>query len=61
MSRQLPAPEEAPIPLDASMLNGLPDPVFLVDLKHVIVDCNRAARQLLGRDTLGSMLEGAMA
>jgi two-component system phosphate regulon sensor histidine kinase PhoR len=57
MSTQSPAPEEVRIPLDASMLNGLPDPVFLVDLKHVIVDCNRAAKQLLGTDALGSMLD----
>jgi two-component system phosphate regulon sensor histidine kinase PhoR len=44
-------------PLDASMLDGLSDPVFLVDPKHVIVDCNRAAQQLLGEDALSTKLD----
>ena len=45
------------IPFDTSMLNGFPDPVFLVDRSHVIVDCNRTAKQLLGTDALGSKLD----
>jgi len=44
--------EENGISFDISMLNGLPDPFFFVDLNHVIVDCNRAAKQLLGSDVL---------
>ena len=49
--------EENGISFDISMLNGLPDPVFFVDLNHVIVDCNRAAKQLLGSDVFGSKLD----
>jgi two-component system, OmpR family, phosphate regulon sensor histidine kinase PhoR len=45
------------LPLDASMLDGLPDPVFLVDLKHIVVDFNRAARQLLGADAIGYKID----
>jgi two-component system phosphate regulon sensor histidine kinase PhoR len=45
------------LPLDASMLDGLPDPVFLVDQRRITVDCNRAARQLLGKRALGSKLD----
>jgi two-component system phosphate regulon sensor histidine kinase PhoR len=44
-------------PLDASMLDGLPDPVFLVDQDLIIVDCNRSARDLLGEDALNNKLE----
>ena len=44
------------LPLDASMLDGLPNPVFLVDQAHVIVDCNRAAQRLLGPMALGMEL-----
>ena len=54
--RPLPS-QDAKLPLDASMLDGLPDPVFLVDRKHVIVDYNRAAKQLLGAGALGSRLD----
>lgn len=45
------------LPLDASMLDGLPDPVFLVDLNHIVVDFNRAARQLLGADAIGYKID----
>lgn len=45
------------LPLDASMLDGMPDPVFLVDLKHIVVDSNRAARQLLGADAIGYKID----
>ena len=44
-------------PLDAGMLDGLPDPVFLVDQDLIIVDCNRSARDLLGEDALNNKLE----
>ena len=44
-------------PLDASMLDGLLDPVFLVDQDLIIVDCNRSARDLLGEDALNNKLE----
>lgn len=44
-------------PLDVGMLNGLSDPVILVDTGHVIVDYNRAARQLLGRESTGRRLD----
>ena len=44
-------------PLDASMLNGLPDPVFMVDHASVIVGCNSAARDLLGPKVLGDNLD----
>ena len=52
-----PSPSEGTaLPLDASMLDGLPDPVFLVDQSLTIVDCNRAARNLLGDDAQGAKL-----
>ncbi len=38
------------------MLDGLLDPVFLVDPAHIIVDYNRAARQLVGAGALGQKL-----
>lgn len=50
-------PEKADLPLDAGMLDGLPDPVFLVDQAQIIVDCNRSARQLLGENALGARLD----
>ena len=51
-----PSDKNIGLPLDASMLDGLPDPVFLVDQNLVIVDSNREARQLLGPDALGGKL-----
>ena len=42
------------------MLDGLPDPVFLVDQSLIIVDSNRAARNLLGPDALGGKLEKSL-
>lgn len=53
--------EPTALPLDASMLNGLPDPVLLVDANHEIVDFNRAAKQLFGADVLGAKLETTVA
>lgn len=50
-------PEKTNLPLDAGMLDGLPDPVFLVDQAHIIVDYNRSARQLLGEAALGAKLD----
>jgi two-component system, OmpR family, phosphate regulon sensor histidine kinase PhoR len=48
------------LPLDASMLDGLPDPVFLVDQSRIVVDCNRAARTLLGDGALGMKLSESL-
>lgn len=42
------------------MLDGLPDPVFLVDQGSVIVDLNRAARRLLGEQALGTKLDESL-
>jgi two-component system phosphate regulon sensor histidine kinase PhoR len=42
------------------MLDGLPDPVLLVDQNLVIVDSNRAARKLLGPDALGNKLDRSL-
>ena len=53
--------EPTALPLDASMLDGLPDPVLLVDANHEIVDFNRAAKQLFGADVLGAKLETTVA
>lgn len=39
------------------MLDGLSDPVFLVDPNHAIVDYNRAAKELLGADALSGSLD----
>ena len=49
--------QKSELPLDAGMLDGLSDPVFLVDPSHVIVDYNRAAQQLLGEDALSVRLD----
>ena len=49
--------QKSELPLDAGMLDGLSDPVFLVDPSHVIVDYNRAAKQLLGEDALSVRLD----
>lgn len=50
-------PEERQLPVDAAMLDGLPDPVFLVNQDHVIADFNSAGRNLFGMGALGSRLE----
>jgi two-component system, OmpR family, phosphate regulon sensor histidine kinase PhoR len=55
-----PSDKNSGLPLDASMLDGLPDPVFLVDQSLIIVDSNRAARNLLGPDALGGKLEKSL-
>lgn len=57
MSTQSALSEKTGLPLDAGMLDGLSDPVFLVDPSHVIVDYNRAAQQLLGEDALSVRLD----
>ena len=59
MTKQTAGKHDA-LPLDASMLDGLPDPVFLVDQNLVIVDNNRAARHLLGPDALGNKLDKSL-
>ena len=41
-------------PIDASMLNGLSDPVFLADQGLSIVDSNQAARDLFGDTVVGT-------
>ncbi|MDA1327136.1 MAG: ATP-binding protein [Proteobacteria bacterium] len=48
------------LPLDAGMLDGLPDPVFLVDQGLIVVDFNRAARRLLGEKALGANLDESL-
>ncbi len=50
-------PKDTVLPLDASLLDGLSDPVILVDPDHTIVDYNRAARSMLGRDALDARLD----
>ena len=60
MNEDSPPAENSKPPLDASMLNGLPDPVFLVDPEHRIVDYNRAARWLLVVEAVGSMVDGTL-
>ena len=52
--------KDARLPLDAGMLDGLSDPVFLVDEDRIIVDCNRAARHLLGVEALGTALDKSL-
>ena len=44
------------LPVDVGMLDGLYDPVFLVDSNYLVVDCNRSAKQLIGKNPLGSEL-----
>jgi len=41
---------------EARILDGLPDLVVLVDRNHHVVDCNKAARDLLGADAVGQDL-----
>jgi two-component system phosphate regulon sensor histidine kinase PhoR len=60
MNEHLSPSHNAVLPLDASMLDGLPDPVFLVDQSLTIVDCNRAARLLLGDGAVGAKLAGSL-
>ena len=60
MNEHLSPSHNAVLPLDASMLDGLPDPVFLVDQSLTIVDCNRAARLLLGDGVVGAKLAGSL-
>ncbi|HAT34422.1 MAG TPA: hypothetical protein DCS82_01785 [Rhodospirillaceae bacterium] len=57
MSSQPVKTQDIPPPLDASMLDGLSDPVFLVDPNHVIVDYNRAAKDLLGKQALSARMD----
>lgn len=49
------------LPFDAKFLDGLADPVLLVDPAHVVVGSNRAARQMLGDHAveakLGTLLD----
>jgi two-component system, OmpR family, phosphate regulon sensor histidine kinase PhoR len=45
------------LPFDAKFLDGLADPVLLVDPMQVVVGCNRAARQLLGDDAINARLD----
>lgn len=57
MNLQQAKTQDIPPPLDAGMLDGLSDPVFLVDPNHVIVDYNRAAKQLLGEEALSVRMD----
>ena len=54
MNKRPSPPQNTALPLDASTLGGLPDPVFLVGQSLIIVDYNRAARCLLGETVLGA-------
>jgi len=56
MNKRSPSPDDTKLPLDASILDGLSDPVFLVDQALTIVDCNRAGERLLGGGAVGSKL-----
>ena len=60
MDKPTKSSENAALPLDASMLDGLPDPVFLVDQSSIIVDYNRAARHLHGEAALGAKLDESL-
>jgi two-component system phosphate regulon sensor histidine kinase PhoR len=44
-------------PFDAKFLDGLTDPVLLVDPRHVVVSANRAARHFLGERLVGATLD----
>lgn len=46
-----------PLPFDARFLDGLTDPVLLVDPSRIIVGGNRAARLLLGAGAVGTKLD----
>jgi two-component system phosphate regulon sensor histidine kinase PhoR len=45
------------LPFDARFLDGLTDPVLLVDPSRIVVGGNRAARQFLGEHAVGTKLD----
>ena len=45
------------LPFDARFLDGLTDPVLLVDPSRIVVGANRAARHLLGEHAVGTKLD----
>lgn len=57
MNKRPSPPEDARLPLNASMLDGLSDPVILLDRERRVVSHNLTARQLLGADATGPALE----
>jgi two-component system phosphate regulon sensor histidine kinase PhoR len=48
--------QDRDLPFDANILDGLPDPVILLDRERRVVDCNRAAHDLLGSEAVGQDL-----
>ena len=60
MNKRPSPPQNTALPLDASTLDGLPDPVFLVGQSMIIVDYNRAARLHLGETVLGAKLDKSL-
>ena len=57
MNKRPSPPENTALPLDASTLDGLPNPVCLIGQSLIIVDYNRAAPRLLGEMVLGARLD----
>lgn len=56
MSKSKLKPEHIDLLFEAHILDGLPDLVILVDRKHRVVECNKAARDLLGFNAVGENL-----
>ncbi|MBT3306408.1 MAG: PAS domain-containing protein [Rhodospirillaceae bacterium] len=56
MNKRPSPPAASKLPFDARILDGLPDPVFAVDRKFHIIDANRAARDLLSDEAIGTDL-----
>lgn len=48
------------LPFDARIFDGLPDPVFAVDLDLQVVDANQAAKNFLGDNAVGAILNDTL-
>lgn len=53
MNRREPRPDSKNRAFAAGILDGLADPVILLDKNRRVVDCNRAAHELLGNEAVG--------
>ena len=57
MANQKPAESGVKQAFEAGILEGLADPVILLDQRYRVLDCNMAARELMGPDAVGSEID----